>query len=189
MQDKNDVKTQRIRGFFLDAAREMITTEGVENFSVRKVAQKAGYSYATIYHYFKDVEELLAHTKRVMVEDTAKYMQAVMSTPPKNEAELQMLFTAYVRYHLEQPQVFRFFYFYKLPDHTAEAWDFSAMWRETLHFLVQSGTIEDEELETCAKTLVYTVHGLLTLYLSGNGLNEVTLFTELKKAIHYIIRG
>lgn len=163
--------------------------EGVENLSVRKVAQKAGYSYATIYHYFKDVEELLVQTKRVMVEDTASYMQAAVSAPPKNEAELQMLFTAYVRYHMEHPQIFRFFYFYRLPDHTAETLDFRVIWQETLRFLVQNGTITEAELETCAKTLVYTVHGLLALYLSGNGLNAETLFTELEQAIHYIIRG
>jgi AcrR family transcriptional regulator len=43
----------------LDAAREMFITEGVEAVSMRKIADKIGYSATTLYNYFLDKESLL----------------------------------------------------------------------------------------------------------------------------------
>jgi hypothetical protein len=38
------------------------------------------------------------------------------------------------------------------------------------------------------KTLIYAVHGLLALYLSGNGLTEETLFADLDRIIDFVLR-
>jgi AcrR family transcriptional regulator len=48
-----------LRAKILDAARELFVTEGVEAVSMRKVADKIGYSATTLYNYFEDKEELL----------------------------------------------------------------------------------------------------------------------------------
>ena len=44
--EKKELKRQRIRTYFLEAAKEIIINEGYESVSVRKVADIAGYSYA-----------------------------------------------------------------------------------------------------------------------------------------------
>jgi AcrR family transcriptional regulator len=48
-----------LRAKILDAARELFVTEGVEAVSMRKVAEKIGYSATTLYNYFEDKEALL----------------------------------------------------------------------------------------------------------------------------------
>jgi AcrR family transcriptional regulator len=48
-----------LRGKILDAARELFVKEGVEAVSMRKIAQKIGYSATTLYNYFEDKEALL----------------------------------------------------------------------------------------------------------------------------------
>lgn len=44
---------------FISAAKEIIDEEGVPAVSIRKVAARAGYSSATLYLYFSDVNELI----------------------------------------------------------------------------------------------------------------------------------
>ena len=48
-----------LRAKILDAARELFVAEGVESVSMRKIAEKIGYSATTLYIYFKDKESLL----------------------------------------------------------------------------------------------------------------------------------
>ena len=43
-----------LRAKILDAARELFVNEGVEAVSMRKVADKIGYSATTLYSYFDD---------------------------------------------------------------------------------------------------------------------------------------
>lgn len=190
MNDKHDLKAQRARGYFLEAAKQIISSEGVESVSARKIADIAGYSYATIYNYFKDIDELLGKTKALMVADVMRHMRDVMDFEPQSIEDIKRLLAAYIRYHLNHPHIFRFFYLHRLSGDEAckEQYDFSAPWAETFRFLVERGNIKEDEVESCAKTLIYAAHGLLVLFLSGNGLTEETLFADLDGMIDFILR-
>ena len=45
--------------FFIEAAQEIMTKEGIEAITLRKVADLAGYNGATLYNYFKDLDHLI----------------------------------------------------------------------------------------------------------------------------------
>lgn len=49
----------RIVESFLRCTREVIELEGIEHVSIRRIAQCAGFNSATMYLYFKDVDELI----------------------------------------------------------------------------------------------------------------------------------
>jgi AcrR family transcriptional regulator len=53
-QHKDELREQ-----ILDAARELFVAEGVESVSMRKIAEKIGYSATTLYNYFEDKYALL----------------------------------------------------------------------------------------------------------------------------------
>ncbi|MDP4092633.1 MAG: TetR/AcrR family transcriptional regulator, partial [Bacillota bacterium] len=54
-----ELQKSRMKKYFIDAAKEILVNEGVSNVSVRKVGEVTGYSYATIYNYFKNLDHLL----------------------------------------------------------------------------------------------------------------------------------
>src|SRR5271155_2506064 len=56
---KRKQQQEDLRAKILDAARELFVNEGVEAVSMRKVAEKIGYSATTLYNYFEDKEALL----------------------------------------------------------------------------------------------------------------------------------
>ena len=51
------IQEERIKTYFLDSAKNLLRAEGLKGVSVRNVAYRAGYSYATLYNYFKDIEK------------------------------------------------------------------------------------------------------------------------------------
>ena len=51
-------KRKRIMSYFINATIELMEEEGIENLSIRKVADRAGYNSATLYHYFSNLDEL-----------------------------------------------------------------------------------------------------------------------------------
>lgn len=57
---KKEIQTERMIRYFVEAAWEIEDTEGADAITARKVADKAGYNVATLYHYFDDLDHLLA---------------------------------------------------------------------------------------------------------------------------------
>ena len=60
VQERREREKQGIREEILEAARQLFVTEGYENVSIRKIAEKIEYSPGTIYLYFQDKAEILA---------------------------------------------------------------------------------------------------------------------------------
>ena len=59
MEDKKlTLKRKRIMIYFVEAAKQLIQSEGIGGLTIRKVASEAGYNSATIYNYFENLEHL-----------------------------------------------------------------------------------------------------------------------------------
>lgn len=66
----------------LKAARKIITSEGAENLSIRKIAGLIEYSPATIYHYFDNKEAII---EKLLTEDYQKMLEALSSPQGSKE--------------------------------------------------------------------------------------------------------
>jgi|AGTN01.2.fsa_nt_gi Transcriptional regulator len=190
-REKHSVKNERVRSYFIDAARQIILSEGVESVSVRKVADIAGYSYATIYNYFSDLNALLLETKRSMIRDMVAYMGGAQDETAIGIEQIKQLNRMYALYYLAHPHVFRFFYSYRLteePKAAAQYFDYTASWQETYQSFVTDGTIKSEDVGIVAKTLIYALHGLLALFFSDNGLSKEALLADLDAMAELILK-
>ena len=56
---KNKKLEERTRALFIKSAMDILRSEGIRCISARNVADAAGYSYATLYNYFKDMNTLV----------------------------------------------------------------------------------------------------------------------------------
>ena len=185
------IKGRRIRAYFIEAAKEIILREGVENVSVRKVADTAGYSYATIYNYFSDLNALLREVKLSMVQDMIAYMGGVHDGKVNGIDDIRKINRMYVGYYLQHPHIFRFFYSYRLTYEEKDAgqyFDYDMHWQDTYQCLVVDGTIRKEDIGVLAKTIIYAMHGLLALYFSDNGLTQEALLNDLDHLTEYLLK-
>jgi AcrR family transcriptional regulator len=189
--DKQSIKSQRVKSYFIEAAKNIIATEGAENVSVRKVAEQAGYTFTTIYNYFKDLNELLQEVKNTMILDLMDYMKDIPPVETYDLEDVRKLNRLYIEYFINRPNIFTFFYSYRIrpADETTVALDFSGQYQETYKGFVASGSIREEDVNVIAKTIIYTIHGLLALYFSDNGMTADSVYEEMNSITGYLLKG
>src|SRR5260370_7898358 len=59
IRHRQDQEKQALRQTILTTAGELFLEQGYDHFSLRKVAERIGYSPTTIYLYFRDKDDLL----------------------------------------------------------------------------------------------------------------------------------
>src|SRR5438552_15915904 len=58
IKDRQERDREAVRRSILDAARELFVSEGYQNVSIRKVAERIEYSPAAIYSYFPSKDDI-----------------------------------------------------------------------------------------------------------------------------------
>ena len=185
-------KKKFVKSKFVDAAKSIIFKDGVGAVTVRGVAEMTGYSYATIYHYFSDLNELLLDAKLSMIDDMVKMS---MKTPILSDNPMQRMkdnMKIIVDFFIANPNIFRFFYFYEMDDRNRDT--MIALNLEPNYFdgfipFVKSGAIKESEVPAASRTMLYTAFGLITIYLSNNGLTREDVESDMNLVIELILRG
>ena len=57
--ERKERERENRRELILNTAEEIITNDGIDNISIRKIASKIEYSPAIIYYYFKNKDEII----------------------------------------------------------------------------------------------------------------------------------
>ena len=181
-------KRDRVSKLFIDIAKEMIVKEGIQSVSVRKIADEAGYSYATIYNYFDDLSSLLWAVKKDLIKDLIDWMKDYKVT---NLNGIKQLFHRYIEYYIMYPNVFKFFYFYTLNisiDEIEKEFNFSQLWSNTFSVIMDEFHLTIVDIEVISKCLIYSIHGLLTLHFSQNGsTNMHSICSDVDQIIDYLV--
>ena len=184
-------KNVQVKDGFVQAAKEIILRDGVEAVSVRKVAQAAGYSYATIYHYFSDINALLFAAKESMVNDVAAHFSTDETFAIQTLDDLKRANRLYATYYLDRPNLYHFFYAYRLESTMIPHYNqrFEERWVSTYREFVKRGLLQEQEVISAAKAMIFMLHGLLALYFSNNGLTRESFFQEIDAATEFIFRN
>lgn len=72
-----------IMATFVKATRGIIESEGVDAVSIRRISSAAGYSSATLYLYFEDMNELVTMS---FISNLSAYARDIIQTTPENES-------------------------------------------------------------------------------------------------------
>lgn len=90
-------KQEEIRNAILDAAREIISRDGVKGLSIRKITSAIEYSPAIIYHYFKDKNEIVETLVGEGYEKILKSLTMVDKNELEPEKEIKETFIHYIK--------------------------------------------------------------------------------------------
>lgn len=191
-EEAKNIKKEFIKSKFVDAAKAIIFQDGVSNVTVRRIAESTGYSYATIYHYFQDLNALLLETKLSMIHDMlgSGGMQTVENVDPLDGVKQIARLTA--SFFIDNPNLFEFFYQYKMDESNVTA--MRSLELEKAYYgnfmpFVESGAIGEADIPTISRAIIYTVFGSLTIYLSNNGLTREEVFTDIDNTIDLLLKG
>jgi AcrR family transcriptional regulator len=188
----------------LEAARALVEEVGIDGFSLRELARRAGVSPAAPYHHFKDKAALI---QALAQESQARLgiasLEAIKGiTDPMQK--LSMLGVAYVVYAFDHPSEFRIMFRQERhsplgkPPTNLEQTDVIApdpafvLLKQTLIECRDAGCIPiagEDALELASINMWALVHGLATLIIDGPLSQTVRTRDQVIELTRQITRG
>lgn len=161
-----------LRRALLDAALEMVRTEGAAQVALREVARRAGVSHTAPYRHFESREALLAAVAEEGMHRLEAALRAAADAAGGPIEALQATGVAYVTFALEHPAHFRVMFGPGgsgacYPELVAASQGAFGVLVSTLEACVAAGVVVERPAAELALTAWATVHGLAQLLLDG----------------------
>jgi AcrR family transcriptional regulator len=186
-----------LRAALLRAAEEELARTGIEGFSLRAVAKRAGVSHAAPAHHFGDVKGLLtALAAEGFRRFHAMQLDAMAHAAPDPRSQLAAAGLGYVRFAQASPALFRLIFSSDRPDFGNEELAHAA--GETYDMLVRqvhAATGGDPRTNAAAaqdlQAVWATAHGLADLLAAGRLKQLAALPKAQREAeiLKIVIRG
>jgi AcrR family transcriptional regulator len=190
---KENLHKERMREFFLEAAIELVYKN--DKLSARKIGELAGYSYATIYNYFSDLDELQWFVIDRLFEDIGKKMREVIQSEDPFE-RLININKAYIMFFSEHPHIYKFIYNSDLktpPKELKEKFNMPTMrvkLNEILNDCAKLKYIEKEDIDVISDIISTSNRGLISMHVANKDiLTRENLIERSERIIKYLFRG
>lgn len=102
--------------YFITAAQEIISEEGIAGVNIRNVAARAGYQPSTLYNYFADMDELLAFAATKYLSDYLTDLDKLTNGIEDPVRSFCVGMECWCRHCFAQSELFRVLYFDKHRD-------------------------------------------------------------------------
>ena len=159
----------------IEAGLEILSQEGENKLSLRKVARAVGVSHAAPYRHFANKEALIAAIAEEGYQKLEKRMKdALAQFPSDSGSQLIELGCAYVKFALENPNQLRVMFTDFSEDCELETGDTFILLVDTIKKGQDADYIAAGDVIQFALTLWATVHGL-SILLIENKIPQVTL--------------
>lgn len=163
-----------LKNALIKAGVEILSKEGIEGLSLRKVAQRAGVSHSAPYSHFPDKQSLIAAISTEGFHQLYKELDAVISAHPKNaKQQLQESAAAYLQFALHHTDTFKIM-FSGVLEKEKEYPAFVEISHMTFQRVVdvvkacqEAGLLHSTATELMAVSVWGQVHGIISLALEG----------------------
>lgn len=99
-----------LKNLLIEKGIEIVNTDGVQSFSLRKAAAACKVSHAAPYSHFHNKEELLNAMQLHITERFSKTLETAVAENKKPAELLKKLGIAYVSFFIDNPAYFQFLY-------------------------------------------------------------------------------
>jgi AcrR family transcriptional regulator len=164
---------QELRQAILTSAGELFLEQGYERFSLRKVAERIGYSPTTIYLYFRDKDDLLFS---VVDEGFVRFGQQLAAAAGNHEDPWERLIAlgrAYVTFGLQHPVYYQLMFMQRtdfltqrqVGESQPRIASFQVL-RVVVQQAIDAGVLRPGDAESYSDVLWALVHGITSLAIS-----------------------
>lgn len=171
--ERKKIQEQRMRGYFIQATKEILKGEGIKSISVRNIAEQAGYSYATLYNYFKDIKDLVFECVVDFQEECTEQIKAQTGHLPHGANRIKAITKSYMQYFVQYPGIFELFFLEKIsdlsnkPENTVRIVSFlDRLCEEEWQFCINQNIYQAEEAKNKAEQMKLVVTGILLYYIN-----------------------
>ncbi len=175
--DRRAVRSADTRGDLLAAAIALLAEHDVDGFSLRQVAEVAGFAPPTVYLHFADKDDLLFHAAQAGCATFAARLAEAAAGQRDPADRIIAIGRAYVEFGLAHPVEYRLM-FMRRGDMLLRAThdgppiiDGFDVLNEAVEAAMAAGALPDQPSREVAAWLWTTVHGIVALHLSLPGID------------------
>ena len=168
-----EIQEQRMKGYFLQATKDLLKAEGLKNVNVRNIADRAGYSYATLYNYFRDINDLVFLCVHDFYEECQQHVHEHAKKQERGIRRLRASIRAYVDFFVQYPGIFALFFMedfgsFKDKKQVTDLISLSLdrVCEEEWNYCVSKGILKADRVELIKSALRHATLGLLLLYIN-----------------------
>jgi AcrR family transcriptional regulator len=174
IKERQERDREAVRRSILDAARELFVSEGYENVSIRKIAEKIEYSPAAIYGYFPAKDDIFF----ALAEEGFRLLHRPHDARSHTASaldEVRAMFWHFYQFSLEHPQYFALMFVDRSVPSISRVYERFAFAREVkqelmsrLQQCIDEGTLPPTVTPAAAFRLLLTsLLGVATMRLSN----------------------
>ena len=169
--ERRDRDKQEMRKLIVETATQILVEEGIDQVSIRRIADRIEYSPGTIYLYFEDKDDILYEAH---LEAFSAFLDAEMTVAgiPDPLDRLMALGRAYIDFALANKQKYDLMFLIPVPRiQNKEKYDWSVSIRtyQVLRTIVEEciaqGKIKQTHPDVASMQIWSTVHGLASLII------------------------
>ncbi|NQT25728.1 TetR/AcrR family transcriptional regulator [candidate division KSB1 bacterium] len=195
--DNKAIQEQRMREYFIQATREILKGEGLRGISVRNIASKAGYSYATLYNYFKDVKELIFECVQDFQDECEEMVQSEIQNTPQGLERIKAITMAYMKYFIQYQGIFELFFLEGVVDMSGKkptieliVTFLDRLCESDWEYCISQNQLTKEQAEIHKAELRYVAPGLLLFYLNRKHPESYNEFKALsERQLNFILKN
>jgi len=199
-------------GYFLEATKTIIETEGVSAVTIRKVASMAGFNSATVYNYFENLNHLIFFASLKYLKDYAEALPKYTANSKNSFENYISVWKCFSHYSYLRPEIYSLIFFSSFSHTTVnssiktyysifpeeigeETKEFLPMlFEDNIHLrdytvlkaAAAEGFFNEEDLPEINEMNILIYEGMLSRLLSGK--NDYTVEVAVKKTLTYIER-
>ena len=194
IKERKELEKQEMRKLILDTAMKLFLEKGIENITLRNIAEKIEYSPATIYLYFKDKDELIYTLHREGFEKLYGWQQKILSIKDPLK-RLHKHAQMYVSFALENPEYYDLMFIERAPFRTIKEmkckdgmnWEIGMrsydLLRKNIEDCMNEGYFQKTNIDVACFSLWSYVHGIVSLIIR----DRCSMFPEEQRRL--LVKG
>ncbi len=193
MEETNNISLKKK---IVDAARQVLLSEGYRNFSLRKIARQVDASATSIYLHFENKDDLVHTLMEEAIERLNGQLEKQVAKHDDPIKKLEALAHEYAVFALEYPREYQVIYLISSDEMTRypkekfrKARKGYEIVTDALQQGVDSGLIAEDKPRIAAYTFWAQLHGVMSVVLSKRLDTRIDQKEFIDEAIDHIIKG
>ena len=162
---------EALKALILKGAKKLFLEKGIEQTTIRNIADEIDYSVGTVYVYFKDKNAILHDLHSIGFDELGGYFKDLFTLENPMERIRKMGFM-YIKFALENPEMYDLMFNVKAPMEFLEKsenenWDEGAntfnYLKKTIEECINKGHFKGHNIEPLSFMIWSLVHGMCCL--------------------------
>lgn len=189
MARRADHSKEELAKLVIEAAEKLISEQGIDDFSARALSREIGYTAGTLYHHFRDLDDIVTQVNaRTLAGLAAAFRGAVHADDPKKM--LHNYADAFLDFIRERRNLWNaLFEFRRQPDVPVPAWYVEAI-ASLIRIIARCfheirPDLDDKTAAQSGQLVFASIHSVSSLESSGR--LALIMDRDISKVVHELV--